>query len=69
METSTTGSRAKVMIACSLRRRVQPGSRPVWLIPLLLLGALFSGELLGSAWAELIKLCHDFTSGVPSGGP
>src|SRR6202020_3543610 len=67
-EHRTTGRSAKVMIACSLRRRVQPGSRaPAWLM--LLLGALFSGDLLGTARAELIKLCHDLTRGFPSGRP
>src|ERR1700678_3788735 len=65
METKTTGSRARVMIACSRRRRVQPGSRPV--LFMMLFGALFSRELIGTARAELIKLRHDLTSGIPSG--
>src|SRR3569623_1346785 len=67
IETSTTGSRAKVMITCSRRRSVQPGSRPILLMSLL--GAFLAGELVGSARAELIELRHDLTSRVPSYGP
>ena len=32
-----------------------------------LFGALFSAELIGAPRAELVKLRHDFTSGIPTG--
>src|SRR5476651_534305 len=67
IETSTTGNSARVMIACSRRRRVQPGSRGPFVMALL--GAFFSGEEIGAPRAELIKLRHDLTSGFPPGGP
>src|SRR6185437_1694014 len=66
-ETSTTGSKAKVMITCSRRRSVHPGSRPMLLM--LLFGAFLADELLGAARAELIELRHDLTSRVPSCWP
>src|SRR3569833_464674 len=67
LESSSTGSCAKVMISCSRRRCGQPGSLP---IPLMrLLGAFLAGELVGSARAELIELRHDLTSRVPTCGP
>src|SRR3954470_4783415 len=65
MDTSTTGTSARVIIACRRRRSVQPASRLIKFMALF--WAFFSGLLLGPSRAELIKLRHDFTSGIPSG--
>src|SRR5258708_6491024 len=66
-ETSTTGSNAKVMIACSRRRSVQPGSRPPLIMGLF--EALFTADDVGAPRTELIQLRHDLTSGISPGRP